>query len=780
MSLSQLSVDGYNLRGSASGTIPHVIKRNGVKQEIFFDKITKRIRDMSYELDNVDVIYITKKVINGLYYGITTVELDGLAAEEAISLTVDHYEYDILAARLEVSNLHKETVNLFSDAMMNLYNINILDKEFNDYVQSNKKILNNSIIHNNDYTYTYFGIKTLKKSYLLKSFNSKIIERPQYMLMRVSVGIHYKDSENTINNIIDTYNLLSNGYYIHATPTLFNSGTVKPQLASCFLLPTLPDNVIGIYNTLTKCALISKHAGGIGISIHNIRTTNNGSVVKLLRLYDAMSQHIDQDGKRSGSITVYIEPWHQSIYDFIDAKKNTGVNELRARNLFYALWIPDLFMKRVEANDKWTLFNPIDVNNLHLLYGDEFETKYIQYENANIGSSINARDLWHHIIIAQIETGGPFMLYKDSCIKKSNHNHLNPPPLHSNLCTEIIESTAHGTAVCNLASIALNKFVVDNHFNFDHLTDVVKQIVRNLNKIIDVSYYPIKDAETSNKELRPLGIGVQGLSDTFVLMRYPFESEEARKLNKQIFETIYYTALTESCALAKKMNNIPQPIKDSPMCKYGILQQDMWRCKEGSGQSCYVCNDAVNSIYDWTKLRKRIIKYGTVNSLLIAIMPTASTSQILGNTENIEPCTSNLYIRRTLSGEFKIINKYLIKDLIEHNLWSQTIKDAIIYNDGSIQDIPEIPNTLKQLYKTVWEIKQKKLLDLAIDRSHYIDQSMSLNVYFDKPTYATLNSMHMYGWKHGLKTGMYYLRIKPATSAIKFAVCTNSCLSCTA
>lgn len=738
-----------------------------------FDKITSRIQKLCYGLhpEFVDPAQITLKVISGLYQGVTTVELDNLAAETAATMTTKHPDYALLAARIAVSNLHKETKKVFSDVMEDLYKwVNpktgkhspMISEDVHKVIMDNAERLNSAIIYDRDYTYNYFGFKTLERSYLLK-IDGRVVERPQHMLMRVSVGIHQEDIEAAI----ETYNLLSEKWFTHASPTLFNAGTCRPQLSSCFLLTMHSDSIEGIYDTLKQCALISKSAGGIGLNVHNIRATGsyiagtNGmsnGLLPMLRVFNNTARYVDQGGnKRPGAFAIYLEPWHADIFDFLDCRKNTGKEEQRARDLFYALWIPDLFMKRVEANGEWTLMCPAECPGLQDCWGKEFEDLYEKYEKEGRGrKKIKAQQLWYAIIEAQTETGTPYMLYKDHCNSKSNQQNLGTIKC-SNLCTEIVEySSKDEVAVCNLASIALNMYVrPDKTYDFAKLAEVTKVIVRNLNKIIDVNYYPVEEARRSNMRHRPIGIGVQGLADAFILMRYPFESLEAQQLNKDIFETIYHSALDASCELAEKYGPY-ETYPGSPVSK-GILQHDMWGVKD-------------TALCDWPGLRARIAKHGVRNSLLLAPMPTASTAQILGNNESIEAYTNNIYTRRVLSGEFQIVNHHMLKDLTELGLWNEDMKNLMIAHGGSIQNIDGIPDDIKALYKTVWEISQKTVIKMAADRGAYIDQSQSLNIHIGEPNYGKLTSMHFYAWKLGLKTGMYYLRTKPAASAIQFTV----------
>lgn len=752
-----------------------VVKRDGRRESVKFDKITARVEKLSYGLDSnfVEPIDVAKKVIEGLFDGVSTPELDNLAAEIAATMTVRHPDYAKLAARIAISNLHKTTSKSFSNTMKRLYtyvdpktgeNAPLVSKETYGVVKKNAAALDSTIIYDRDFSYDYFGFKTLERSYLMK-LDGKIVERPQHMLMRVAVGIHGENMEK----VVETYNLLSEKWFTHATPTLFNAGTPKPQLSSCFLLTMKDDSIDGIYDTLKQCAKISQSAGGIGLSIHNVRAkgsyikgtggVSNG-VVPMLRNFDMTARYVDQGGgKRRGSFAIYMEPWHADIFDFLDLKKNHGKEEQRARDLFYALWIPDLFMKRVEANEDWTLLCPNECPGLSDVYGDEFERLYEKYEREGKGrQTVKAQDLWFEVLESQIETGTPYMLYKDAANKKSNQKNLGTIK-SSNLCTEIIEYTAPDeVAVCNLASIALPMYVDSENasYDFQKLYDVTYVATMNLNKVIDVNYYPVPEAKNSNMRHRPIGLGVQGLADAFILMRMPFESPEARKLNKDIFETIYFAAMTASMDLAK-VEGPYETFKGSPVSK-GIFQYDMWGVTPDSG------------LWDWGTLKKEVKKNGVRNSLLVAPMPTASTSQILGNNECFEPYTSNIYTRRTLSGEFVIVNKHLMKDLIKLGIWNGDMKNKLIAAQGSIQNIPDIPEDIKALYKTVWEISQKAIIELSADRGAYICQSQSLNIHIQDPNFGKLTSMHFYAWKKGLKTGMYYLRSKAATSAIQFTV----------
>ena len=752
----------------------YVLKRDGRKEPIMFDKITARIKKLCYGFNPlVDPVRVAMRVIEGLYDGVTTSELDNLAAEIAATMTTTHPDYASLAARISVSNLHKNTLKSFSETMKDLYEyVNpitgkkapLLSDEVYKVIKKNAEELDSKIIYNRDFGYDYFGFKTLERSYLLK-INGQIVERPQHMLMRVSVGIHLDDLEA----VIDTYELMSKKYFTHATPTLFNSGTPKPQMSSCFLLTMQDDSIDGIYDTLKQTAKISQSAGGIGLSIHNIRSTGsyisgtNGTsngIVPMLRVFNDTARYVDQGGgKRKGSFAIYIEPWHSDIFDFLDLKKNHGKEEMRARDLFYAMWVPDLFMKRVEENSEWTLMCPNECPGLYDCHGDEFDKLYLKYEKKSKGrKTIKARELWEKILESQIETGTPYMLYKDSANRKSNQKNLGTIR-SSNLCTEILEYTSKDEiAVCNLASIALPMFVEDGEFNHKKLYDVTVRVTKNLNKVIDRNYYPVKEAENSNFRHRPIGLGVQGLADAFIELRMPFTSEKAKELNQDIFETLYFAALQASVEESKK-DGPYKTYKGSPISK-GEFQHNMWGIKD----------EELSGRWDWAKLRKDVLKHGVRNSLLVAPMPTASTSQILGNNECFEPYTSNLYTRRVLSGEFIIVNKHLLKDLVDLNLWNEDMKHELMRSNGSIQDIKQIPDELKELYKTVWEMSMKDIIDMARHRGYFIDQSQSLNLFMEGATMSKLTSMHFYGWKSGLKTGMYYLRTKSAVDAIKFTL----------
>ncbi len=749
----------------------YVVKRDGRKEAVKFDKITARIVKMCYGLDPlVSPEMIAMKVIEGLYDGVLTTDLDNLAAEVAASKTLDHPDYALLASRIAVSNMHKNTKKVFSDVVEDLYNYidpktgkkaSLIADDVYEVVQKHKDTLDSSVIYDRDFKYDYFGFKTLERSYLLR-INGIIVERPQHMLMRVSLGIHKDD----IQAVLKTYDLLSEGWFTHATPTLFNSGTPKPQMSSCFLLTMKEDSIDGIYETLKSCAKISQSAGGIGLSIHDIRATGsyikgtNGTsngIVPMLRVFNDTARYVDQGGgKRKGSFAIYVEPWHADIMDFLDLKKNHGKEEQRARDLFYAMWTPDLFMQRVKENGEWTLMCPNECPGLSDTYGADFEALYTRYEAEGKGrKTIKAQDLWFKILESQIETGTPYMLYKDAANKKSNQKNLGTIK-SSNLCTEIIEYTAPDEiAVCNLASLALPKYVEDGVFNHDKLFEVTYQATINLNRIIDNNYYPVEEARNSNMRHRPIGLGVQGLADAYILMRYPFDSEEAKQLNKDIFETIYYASMTASKDLAK-VEGPYQTWSGSPISQ-GIFQFDMWDVQPSSR-------------WEWDVLREEVKTHGVRNSLLLAPMPTASTAQILGNNECFEPYTSNVYTRRVLSGEYIIVNKHLLKDLVKAGLWNMDMRQKLMVSNGSIQNIDEIPQDLKELYKTAWEISQKVIIEQAADRGAYICQSQSLNIFMENANFGKLTSMHFYGWEKGLKTGMYYLRTKAATDAIKFTV----------
>ena len=750
----------------------YVVKRDERKETVKFDKITARIIKMCYGLDPlVSPEAVAMKVIEGIYDGVSTSDLDNLAAEVAAAKTIDHPDYALLASRIAVSNLHKETKKTFSEVIDDLHhyidpktgqNASLVADDVYAIIQENKEAFDSSIIYDRDFRYDYFGFKTLSRSYLMR-LNGKIAERPQQMLMRVAIGIHKKD----VASAIKTYNLMSEGWFTHATPTLFNAGTPKPQMSSCFLLTMKSDSIEGIYDTLKSCAQISQSAGGIGLALHDIRATGsyikgtNGTsngIVPMLRVFNDTARYVDQGGgKRKGSFAMYIEPWHADVFDFLDLKKNHGKEEQRARDLFYALWIPDLFMKRVKENGEWTLMCPHECPGLSDTHSAEFEALYTKYEKEGKGrKTIKAQDLWFKILESQIETGTPYMLYKDAANAKSNQQNLGTIK-SSNLCTEIIEYTAPDeVAVCNLASLALPKYVMeDGQFDHDKLFEVTYQATLNLNRIIDENFYPVVEAKNSNLRHRPIGLGVQGLADAYIMMGLPFESEEARTLNREVFETIYFASMSASKDLAK-VEGPYETIKGSPVSK-GIFQFDMWGVTPSSR-------------WEWDVLKEEVKKYGVRNSLLLAPMPTASTAQILGNNECFEPYTSNIYTRRVLSGEFIIVNKHLLKDLVREGLWTKDMRQKIMTANGSVQNINEVPQRLKDLYKTAWEISQKAIIDQAADRGAYICQSQSLNIFMENANFGKLTSMHFYGWEKGLKTGMYYLRTKAATDAIKFTV----------
>ncbi len=752
----------------------YVVKRDGHKEPVMFDKITERIKKLCYGLNElVDPVKVAMRVIEGLYDGVSTSELDNLAAETAASMTIAHPDYAQLAARVAISNLHSNTKKSFSETMKDMYHyVNprngqdapLLSDEVFKVIQENAAFLDSHIIYTRDFNYDYFGFKTLERSYLLK-INGKIVERPQHMLMRVSVGIHLDD----LKSVIETYDLMSKKYFTHATPTLFNAGTPKPQMSSCFLLAMQDDSIDGIYDTLKQTAKISQSAGGIGLSIHNVRATGsyirgtNGTsngIVPMLRVFNDTARYVDQGGgKRKGSFAIYIETWHADIFEFLDLKKNTGKEEMRARDLFFAMWTSDLFMKRVQEDTTWTLMCPNECPGLYDVYGEEFEALYMDYEFRGKGrKTIRARELWEKILESQIETGTPYMLYKDAANRKSNHKNLGTIR-SSNLCTEIMEYTSKDEiAVCNLASISLPMFIENGKFDHQALYNVTKRVTRNLNKVIDRNYYPVKEAENSNMRHRPVGLGVQGLADAFIMLRLPFTSDEAKVLNQEIFETLYFAAVTASMEMAKEEGPY-STFEGSPMSK-GEFQYNMWGMKD----------EELSGRWDWASLRKEVVEHGVRNSLLVAPMPTASTSQILGNNEAFEPYTSNIYTRRVLSGEFIVVNKHLLHDLVERGLWNETLKQEIMRHNGSVQNIDVIPQDLKELYKTVWEMSMKDIIDMSRQRGYFIDQSQSLNLFMQDANYSKLTSMHFYAWQSGLKTGMYYLRTKSAVDAIKFTL----------
>ena len=752
-----------------------VIKRDGRRERIELDKITNRISSLwcrEPQLNQlVDPVKVAIKVVEGLYDGVTTIDLDVLAAETAATMATVHPDYAKLAARIAVSNLHKETKSLFSDVIFDLYHyINpktdrhspLISDELYNLAITNKDLINEWLDYNKDYDYDYFGFKTLEKSYLLK-LNGRVVERPQHMLMRVALGIHGPD----LRSARRTYDLMSDKYFTHATPTLFNSGTPNPQMSSCFLLDMNEDSITGIYKTLTDCAKISQYAGGIGLAAHKIRATGsyiagtNGTssgIVPMLRVYNNTARYVDQAGRRKGSFAMYLEPWHADIFEFLDLKKNTGSEEHRARDLFYALWIPDLFMKRVKENGTWTLMCPNECKGLYEVYGHQFEDMYLKYEqdDSKVRKVVKAQDLWLKIIHSQIETGTPYMLYKDACNSKSNQQNLGTIK-SSNLCAEICEYTDKDEiAVCNLASICLPKFVQGGVFDHDKLYTIVKQAVYNLNKVIDKNFYPLPETRRSNMRHRPVGLGVQGLADVFALMRLPFASESAKRLNREIAETMYFAALAASHDLALKEGSY-ETFDSSPL-SMGMFQFDLW---DGQTQ--------LSDRWGWDDLRDKIMRDGVRNSLLIALMPTASTAQIMGNNDAFEPFTSNLYTRRVLSGEFIVANKYLLNDLTELGLWNADMKEQLMHDNGSVQNL-DIPDYLKDIYKTVWEISMKDVIDMAADRGRFVDQSQSMNLSLESPQILRVSKMHMYAWSKGLKTGMYYLRTKSATNAVKVTV----------
>jgi len=751
----------------------YVVKRDGHKEPVMFDKITDRIKKLCYGLNGlVEPVKVAMRVIEGLYDGVSTSELDNLAAETAASMTIAHPDYAQLAARIAISNLHSNTKKSFSETMNEMFHyVNprtnleapLLSEEVHKVIMENAEFLDSHIIYNRDFNYDYFGFKTLERSYLLR-INGKIVERPQHMLMRVSVGIHLGD----LDSVIETYDLMSKKFFTHATPTLFNAGTPKPQMSSCFLLAMQDDSIDGIYDTLKQTAKISQSAGGVGLSIHNVRATGsyirgtNGTsngIVPMLRVFNDTARYVDQGGgKRKGSFAIYIETWHADIFEFLDLKKNTGKEEMRARDLFFAMWTSDLFMKRVQEDTYWTLMCPNECPGLYDVYGEEFEAMYIDYETRGKGrKTIKARELWEKILESQIETGTPYMLYKDAANRKSNQKNLGTIR-SSNLCTEIMEFTSKDEiAVCNLASISLPMFVENGKFDHELLFNVTKRVTRNLNKVIDRNYYPVVEAENSNMRHRPVGLGVQGLADAFIMLRLPFTSDEAKKLNQEIFETLYFAAVTASMEMAKEEG--PYSTFEGSPISQGEFQHNLWGLKD----------EELSGRWDWASLRKEVMEHGVRNSLLVAPMPTASTSQILGNNEAFEPYTSNIYTRRVLSGEFIVVNKHLLEDLVKLGLWNETLKQELMRHNGSVQGL-DIPQDLKELYKTVWEMSMKDIIDMSRQRGYFIDQSQSLNLFMQDANYSKLTSMHFYAWQSGLKTGMYYLRTKSAVDAIKFTL----------
>ena len=746
-----------------------VIKRSGRVEDVKFNKVTNRISKLTNKLsENVDVTMVAQQVFSSMYDEIKTHEIDTLSSEVCIGLITNDPDYEILATRIVASNIQKRAANNFHIAMRKLHKAGIITHEVLEVSSKVKE----DIKHERDFEFGYFGLKTLEKGYLQK-IDGDVIETPQYLYMRVAIGIHGHD----IDHVLETYDALSRGLFIHATPTLFNAGTHRPQMSSCFLIANKEDSIDGIYDTVKECARISKWAGGIGLHVHDVRAnkshirgTNGTSdgIIPMLRVYNSTARYVNQAGRRKGSIAVYLEPWHADIMDFLEIRLNQGDEEARCRDLFSAMWIPDLFMRRVESNGNWSLFCPDRAPGLSDVYGKEFDELYEKYENEGLATkTMPAVEVWKSIIKSQSETGTPYMLYKDACNEKSNHKHIGTIK-SSNLCTEILEYTDKDeTAVCNLASIALPKYVdVDNkEFNHEELHRVTKMVTRNLNKVIDKNFYPTENGKRSNIRHRPIGIGVQGLADVFIMLRMTFGSDDSKKLNRDIFETIYHASLESSCELAE-MYGAYETFKGSPFSK-GILQFDMWdREPDFSGR------------YDWNAMRK-LVKKGTRNSLLLAPMPTASTSQILGNNECFEPYTTNIYLRRTLAGEFVVVNKHLVNDLKKIGLWSKEMKDLMVKANGSVQNIIDIPDDLKELYKTVWEMSQKTIIDMAADRGVYIDQSQSMNLFVESPTVSKLSSMHMYAWKQGLKTGMYYLRSKAKSRPIQFSL-EAECSMCSA
>jgi ribonucleoside-diphosphate reductase alpha subunit len=747
-----------------------VIKRSGRIEEMKFDNVTNRIKNLTSGLsENCDSSKIAQQVFSSMYDNITTQEIDILSAEICVGMITSDPDYEILATRIIASNIHKVCPNNFHLAMRKLQKAKIITDEVVEVAQQVK----DHIKTDRDFDFGYFGLKTLEKSYLQR-VDGKLIETPQYLFMRVAIGIHGKD----IPSVLETYDKMSQGFFIHATPTLFNAGTPRPQMSSCFLIANKGDSIDGIYGTLTECAQISKWAGGIGMHIHDIRAnksrirgTNGQSdgIIPMLRVFNATARYVNQAGRRKGSIAVYIEPWHADIMDFLELRLNQGDEEARCRDLFSAMWIPDLFMKRVEEGGNWSLFCPDTAKGLSDCYGDEFEALYTKYEEEGLATStVPAADVWKAILKSQTETGTPYMLYKDACNAKSNQKNLGVIK-SSNLCTEILEFTDKDeTSVCNLASIALPKYVnkETKTFDYDKLHEVVKTVTKNLNRVIDRNFYPVETARRSNMKHRPIGLGVQGLADVFILCGLPFDCEESRLMNAHIFETMYHASLEASSELAEVEGSY-ESFEGSPASQ-GILQPDMWE-----GETKF------SGRYDWDAMRERIKAKGLRNSLLMAPMPTASTAQILGNNECFEPYTTNIYLRRTLAGEFVVVNKHLVEDLKKVGLWSKEMKDLMVKAGGSIQNIVDIPEDIKKLYKTVWEISQKCIIDMAADRGRFIDQSQSMNLFMESPTMSKLSSMHMYAWKAGLKTGMYYLRSKAKARPIQFSL-EPDCVACSA
>lgn len=748
-----------------------VVKRSGRSENMKFDNVTSRIKVLTYGLSpNVDSSKVAQQVFSSMYDEITTQEIDTLSAEICVAMITSDPDYEVLATRITASNIQKVCPNNFHLAMRKLQKSGIITDEVVEVAQQVKE----HIKSDRDFDFGYFGLKTLEKSYLQR-VNGKLIETPQYMFMRVAIGIHGKD----ISSVLETYDRMSQGYFIHATPTLFNAGTPRPQMSSCFLIAGKDDSIDGIYGTLTECAQISKWAGGIGMHIHNIRAnkshirgTNGQSdgIIPMLRVFNATARYVNQAGRRKGSIAVYLEPWHADIMDFLELRLNQGDEEARCRDLFSALWIPDLFMRRVEEGGNWSLFCPDKAPGLSDCYGDEFEELYAKYEEEGLANAtVPAADVWKAILKSQTETGTPYMLYKDACNAKSNQKNLGVIK-SSNLCCEILEFTDKDeTSVCNLASIALPKYVNRElkTFDFAKLHEVTKIVTKNLNRVIDRNFYPVETARRSNMRHRPIGLGVQGLADVFILCGLPFDCEESRILNAHIFETMYHAALEASSELAE-IEGSYETFAGSPASE-GILQPDMWK-----GDAKF------SGRYDWDAMRARVKSKGLRNSLLMAPMPTASTAQILGNNECFEPYTTNIYLRRTLAGEFVVVNNHLVNALKERGLWSKEMKDLMVKAGGSVQNIVDIPEDIKKLYKTVWEISQKCVIDMAADRGRFIDQSMSMNLFMESPTLSKLSSMHMYAWKAGLKTGMYYLRSKAKARPIQFSLEPDACVACSA
>ena len=777
-----------------------VLKRNNEYEDVSFDKVLMRLKNLSPDL-HINVSEIAQKVCTRIYDGVKTCELDELAAYLCSSMSIDNPDYSTLASRIIISNHQKNTSPSFSETVNILYDnkdINgehspLISEELYEIVNKNKEKLNNYIDYQRDFLFDYFGFKTLERAYLIK-IDKKIIERPQHLWMRVSLGIHGND----IREVLQTYDLMSKKYFTHATPTLFNSGTKRPQLSSCFLCSVNDDSISGIYDSLKEMALISKYAGGIGVHIHQVRSkgshirgtngTSNG-IIPMLRVFNNTARYVDQAGKRLGSIAVYLETWHSDIEAFLELKKNHGSEEERCRDLFLALWVSDLFMERIKANKKWSLMCPDQCKGLSEAYGDDFKMLYEKYESeGKYTKQVNAQDLWFKILEAQIEQGVPYILYKDAANKKSNQQNLGTIK-SSNLCAEVlIYSSPEETGVCNLASICLPTYVNNGVFEFDKLHEVVKVAAKNLNKVIDINFYPVEKARVSNLKHRPIGIGVQGLADVFMMLKYPFESEAAAELNKQIFETIYHAAVESSMELSKKRNNIITDIlnnnSEEDIAKYvNEFEVDIIKTKYIGAYSSFegspisrglfqfdLWGEKPSERYDWDKLREDIKSFGIRNSLLISPMPTASTSQIMGFNESFEPFTNNIFQRKTLSGEFIVINKYLIRELMSKGMWNKELKDTIILHEGSIQNIKEISKEMKELYKTSWEIKQRVIIDMSADRGRYICQTQSLNIFMEEPDFQKLSSMHFYGHSKGLKTGSYYLRTKPRAKTQQFTI----------